>query len=271
MKNQVVRILAVSIWVLTLGVATVLAQSVTLVCKFIVGNVDRYKETSRTVMSAETMPGGSQVFTNETYSSQKAEKVNSDGGAELIRTIDSTSSTMNGKAFENPGTKGAIGFPLRVKVASTGKVLDVQSVKDSLDQTASAVLETFRSQLMSQPSFSPKPVRINDSWQDSSRITQQTQMGALTTLIKYSTTFTGSDTVSNLRVWVLKMTINLSGSIEGGGGTVDGTGEGSLYFSGEQGREIKSVLDINQTMNVNSPQGSMTMAMKTTTTRELIK
>jgi hypothetical protein len=271
MKSRVSQILTRPICILLVGTGTVYSQNITLVYKFRMSEIDRYKESSRTVMSSETMPGGSQVFTNETYTSQRVEKVNSDGSTELIRTVDSTNSTMNGMPFENPATKGALGFPLRVKVASTGKVLDVQSAKDSLDETATAVLEAFRGQLMSQPSYPQKPVNIDDGWLDSTRITQKTQMGVLTTLIKYSTTLTGSDTIAGVRVWVLKMSISLSGSIEGGAGTVDGTGEGTVYFSGDLGKEVKSILDINQSMNVNGPQGSMSMTMKTTTTRELMK
>lgn len=271
MKNSVVRILAATSSFIFLVTATLFAQDIKLSYKFKVGDVDRYRETSKTIMSAEMMPGGSQTFTNETFSTQRIDKVNPDGSAVLIRTIDSTSSTMNGQPSENPRTKGAIGFPLRVKVSSTGKVLEVLSLRDSLDEAASAVLETFRSQLMSQPSLPTKSVRVNDSWQDSSKITQQTQMGSLTTEIKYSTTLKGSDTISAVAVLVLKLRVNLAGSISGGAGTINGTGEGDVYFSGELGKEIKSALDIDQTMDVNSPQGSMTMNMKTTTTRELLK
>ena len=222
-------------------------------------------------MSSEAMPGGSQTFTNETFSTQKTDKVNSDGGAEIVRTIDSTSSTMNGKQFENPRTQGATGFPLRVKVSSTGKVLEVQAVKDSLDETSKAILEAFRSQLMSQPSFPATPVTINASWHDSTTLIQQTQMGTLTTEIKYSTALVGSDTIAGVKVRVLKMNMSLSGAIEGGAGTISGTGGGNVYFSDESGKEMKSTLDVDQTMNMNSPRGSMTMTMKTTTTRELMK
>ncbi len=156
-------------------------------------------------------------------------------------------------------------------VAPTGKVLEVASVKDSLDQAAGAVLEAFRSQLISQPGFPSKPVHINDSWLDSSEVSQQTQMGTLSTSIRYSTTLTGSDSVSGKPVWVLKMHIHLAGSIEGGAGSVDGAGDGFVYFSGDSGKEIRSHLEINQTMNVNAPQGAMSMTMKTTTARELLK
>ncbi len=217
------------------------------------------------------MPGGSQTFTNDTYSSQKIQQVGSDGSAEMLRTIDSTISIMNGQPFRNPRTQGAIGFPLKVRVASTGKVMAVQSIKDSLDEAAKAVFEALRSQLMSQPSFPARPVGINDSWQDSTKITQQTQMGPLNTVIRYSTTLTGVDTVSGIKVWALKMNISLAGGIEGGSGAVQGSGSGYVYFSTDLGKEIRSTLNIDQTMDINSPQGSMTMTMKTTTTRELIQ
>ncbi len=252
-------------------VGTLGAQNVLLAYKFKPGDRDRYKETSMMVMSSEMMPGASQIFTNETYTSQKTETVSPEGVGTIIRVIDSTTSTMNGRPFENPTTKGAIGFPLRVKVAPTGKILSVEAVNDNLDQAARAVLEAFRSQLISQPGFPTTPVRPGDVWQDSSQVTQQTQMGMLTTSIRYSTTLAGTDSVAQLPVWVLKMSINLSGSIEGGAGTVEGKGEGDVYFSNDLGREVKSILVINQAMKVNSPQGSMTMTMKTTTTREIMR
>ncbi|HTP13222.1 MAG TPA: hypothetical protein VMM37_06310, partial [Bacteroidota bacterium] len=91
------------------------------------------------------------------------------------------------------------------------------------------------------------------------------------TSIRYSTTLAGSDTVSGKPVWVLRTHIRLVGSIEGGAGTVDGNGDGFVYFSGVLGKEIRSSLEINQTMNVNSPQGAVSMTMKTTTTRELLR
>lgn len=246
------------------------AQNIILKYKFTPGGLDRYKETSQMVMSSEMMPGGHQTFINESYISQKTESVNADGVGMILRVIDSTNSTMNGQPFENPATRGALGFPLRVRVAPTGRVLDVESLKDNLDQAARAVLEAFRSQLVSQPSFPPGSVRLKDSWQDSSEVTQQTQMGTLATSIRYSTTLTGSDSVSGRLVWVLKTHIRLIGSIEGGVGSVDGTGDGYVYFSGDLGKEIRSSLEINQTLNVNSPQGAVSMTMKTTTTRELL-
>ena len=222
-------------------------------------------------MSAEMMPGGSQTFTNETCSTQRIDKVNPDGSAELIRTIDSTNSTMNGQPFENPRASSAIGFPLRVKLSPTGKVFAVLSLKDSLDEAATMIFEAFRSQLMSQPGLPAKPVRMNESWQDSSRMTQQTQIGSLTTEIKYVTILKGTDTISAAPVLVLNMKMSLSGSISGGAGTINGTGDGVTYFSRDLGKEIRSVLNIDQTMDMNSPQGSMTMNMKTTTTKELLR
>ncbi|HEY6951205.1 MAG TPA: hypothetical protein VI758_02290, partial [Bacteroidota bacterium] len=178
-KNQlIVPFLFLSVLFL---VATASAQDVRLAYKFTVGEVNRYKETTQNEITSDMMPGGGQKVFNEMYTTQKTVKLNTDGSAELIHTIDSVNTTVNGQVYDNPQTKGLIGLPMRITVAATGKVLDVQPVNDSVDAATKQAVDVLRKQLMAQTGYPPRTVRINESWDDSINVSQETQMGALTT------------------------------------------------------------------------------------------
>jgi len=112
---------------------------------------------------------------------------------------------------------------------------------------------------------------MNAPWQDSVSFSQPTQMGAINTTIRYSTSLTGSDTVSDTDVKVLERTIDLSGELGQGAGTLKGNGKGNIYFSDVIGKEIMSTMTIEQTLDVTTAQGPVSMSMKISTRRELLK
>ncbi|HEY6953134.1 MAG TPA: hypothetical protein VI758_12070, partial [Bacteroidota bacterium] len=88
---------------------------------------------------------------------------------------------------------------------------------------------------------------------------------------RYTTRVAGSDTVLNTVVRVMDRAVRITGAIEGGNGSLKGGGNGRTYFSTVLGKEIRSTMNMDQTMDMNTPQGPFSMKMKVSTSRELMK
>ena len=271
MKHRPVRTLGTLICALLLWTSVLAAQAVRLEYKFNTGDVNRYKETTQNDMTSDMMPAGGQKVFNEMYTTQKVDKVNADGSAELIQTIDSVNTLFNGQPFSNPQTSSLVGLPIRVSMATTGKVLDARPMSDTADATVIQAVDILRKQLMTQPSYPATAIKMDETWADSATFSQATQMGTITTNIRYSTKLTGSDRKLDTDVKVLERTIDVSGDLSGGAGSLKGNGKGNIYFSDFLGKEIMSTMAIEQTMDMVTPQGPFSMKMKISTKRELLK
>ncbi len=271
MKSQSNRITTLLCCALALCTTILTAQEVQLVYKFKVGDLNRYKETTHNDMTSEMMPGGGQKVFNETYTTQKVDKVNADGSAEIIQTIDSATTTLNGQPFSNPQTAALVGLRVRISVATTGKVLDARPLSDTVDAATKQSVGILRQQLMTQASYPVGPVRMNEPWRDSSAFSQPTQMGTITSTIKYTTKLTGSDKVLSTDVKVLERTMDMVGELGEGTGSLKGSGKGNIYFSETLGKEIMSTMAMTQSMDMVTPQGPFSMSMKISTQRELLK
>jgi hypothetical protein len=271
MKLQPFRISAFLFCAIALSTANLIAQEVRLAHKFKVSDVNRYKETTQNDMTSDMMPGGGQKVFNETYTTQRVDKVNADGSAELIQTIDSANTTLNGQPFNNPQTAALIGLHVRINVAPTGKVLDARPMSDTVDTAVKQAVEILRQQLMTQASYPVGAVRMSESWRDSASFSQPTQMGTITSNIKYSTKLTGSDRILENDVKVLERTMDMTGELGEGAGSLKGSGKGNIYFSVALGKEIMSTMAMTQSMDMVTPQGPFSMNMKITTRRELLK
>jgi hypothetical protein len=271
MKLQTASTLGILCCALLLWTTVLNAQEVRLAYKFKMGDVNRYKETTQNDMSSDMMPAGGQKVFNEMYTTQKVDKVNTDGSAEVIQTVDSVNTLLNGQPFSNPQTMVLVGLPVRVSVAATGKVLDARPMSDTADATVSQAVGILRQQLMTQASYPATAVKSNDLWWDSATYSQATQMGTITSTIRYSTKLIGSDTVLNTDVRVLERTMDVSGELGDGAGSLKGSGKGNIYFSDVLGKEIMSTMAIEQTMDMVTAQGPFNMSMKISTKRELLK
>jgi hypothetical protein len=271
MEHRSVCTLGTLVSSLLLWTSILTAQEVRLEYKFKVGDVNRYKETTQNDMTSDMMPAGGQKVFNEMYTTQKVDKVNADGSALLIQTIDSVNTLFNGQPFSNPRTSSLVGLPIRVTMATTGKVLDAQPMSDTADATVVQAVDILRKQLMTQAGYPVTAIKMDETWQDSASLSQATQMGTITTTIRYSTKLTGSDRMLDTDVKVLERTVDLSGELGGGAGTIKGNGKGNIYFSDALGREILSTMTIDQTMDMVTPQGPFSMNMKISTKRELLK
>jgi hypothetical protein len=271
MIHRSARILGILFCFFLLWTAIGHAQQVHLVYKFKVGDINRYEETTQSDMTSDMMPAGGQKVFNEMYTTQKVETVNADGSAEIIRTIDSVNTLLNGQPFSNPQTRSLVGLPMRVTVATTGKMLDARPVRDTADATVNQAVDILRKQLLADPGYPATTIILNEPWQDSTSFSQASQMGSITTNIKYSTRLTGVDKISDIDVNVLERTVDVSGQIGDSVGTLKGNGKGNIYFSGILGKETMSTMTIDQTMNMLTPQGPFSMTMKISTKRELLK
>lgn len=271
MKNTPARF-AVTIFCCLVFVTTYLcAQEVRLQYKFKAGDISRYKETTQNDITSDMMPNGGQKVFNDMYTTLKVDTVIADGSAEIIQTIDSVNTLLNGQPFSNPQTQVLVGLPVKITMTATGKVLDAQPTGDTTNAAVKTAVGILRKQLMTQPSYPATILTLNVPWIDSTTFTQETQMGPITTNIKYLTKFTGVDTISNIAVKVLERTVGVTGDIGDRAGTLKGAGRGNILFSDILGKEIKSTMTLDESMDMVTPQGPFSMAMKISTKRELLK
>lgn len=157
-RTTTIAALCLMLW----GSQSVFTQDVKLEYKFKVGEVDRYKETSLNNMTSDMIPGG-QKISSEMYVTQKVDKVNPDGSAELLRTIDSTVTMMNDQPMQNQQVKPLIGIPLRLTIQKNGKVLDVKPVNEVTDESLSKMIDAMKKQLMVQPGFPARALKIRET------------------------------------------------------------------------------------------------------------
>lgn len=251
--------------------AVLYGQDVRLQYKFKAGDVNRYKETTQNDMTSAMMPAGGQKVFNEMYTTQIVDKVHPDGSAEVIQTIDSVNTLLNGQPFSNPQTSALVGLPVRITMAATGKMLDVQPASDTADAAMQKAVEILRQQLMNQPSYPAGTLTMNVPWLDSASFSQTTQMGLITSNIKYTTKFTGVDTIAGTNVKLLERTVDINGDIGDNAGALKGTGKGNIYFSDILGKEFMSTMTLDESIDMVTPQGPFSMAMKISTKRELLK
>ena len=252
------------------GSQSLLAQDVKLEYKFKVGDVDRYKETTLNNMTSDMIPGGQKV-SSEMYVTQKVDKVNPDGSAELLRTIDSVVTMMNDQPMPSQQVKPLIGIPLRVTIQKNGKVLDVKPVNAATDEALNKMIDAMQKQLMVQPGFPSRALKMKETWKDSSKISQETPMGTMVTDMKTTTTLIGFDKILGYDVAVLKVSVEVAGELGVGMGYINGTGRGNSFFSDVAGKEIRSFVDMEQNMDLSTPQGSTTVNMKISQKKEIIK
>lgn len=96
-------------------------------------------------------------------------------------------------------------------------------------------------------------------------------MGAMVTDLKTTTTLMGFDKILSYDVAVLKVSVEVAGELGVGMGYIKGTGRGNLFFSDVAGKEIRSFVDMEQNMDLSTPQGSTTVNMKISQKKEIIK
>lgn len=271
MNLPAVRITGIVLSSIVMFAANAYAQETRLQYKFTKGDVIRYREITQNDMSSDMMPAGGQKVYNEMFTSQTVQSVHPDGSAEIIQTIDSISTLLNGQQLSNPQTALLVHLPVRITVATTGKIRNVRPASDSADAAIKAAVEILRNQLMNQPSYPEKSVTPYVPWVDSATFSQASQMGLVQSNIKYTTMLQGVDTVAGTIVKVLERSVDVSGDIGDNAGTLKGTGTGNVYFSAELGKEIMSTMTLNQSIDMVTPQGPMSVAMKISTKRELLK
>jgi len=271
MTKQALQRMIAAFCVLSFFAVPLSAQEVRLQYKFKTGDVSRYKETTENDMTSDMMPAGGQKVFNEMYSTQRVEKVNNDGSAEVVQTIDSVNTLLNDQPFNNPQTTALVGLPVRITVAATGKMLDIRPISDSASESEKAAVEILRKQLATQPSYPATALALNVPWEDSVTFSQATQMGSITSNIRYSTKLVGEDTVASNDVKVLERSVTIAGEIGDGAGTLKGSGRGNIYFSDVLGKEIMSTMLLDESIAMDTPQGPFSMAMKVSTKKELLR
>jgi hypothetical protein len=248
------------------------SQDIRLEYKFKLGEIDRYKESTSSSMTGEGLPGGTRKSVTEMFVSQMTDKINPDGSAEIIRTIDSATTTLDEKPIPNPPqTKALIGLPMKVILTKYGKVLDVSAGKDITDELTKQIVEGSRKQLLASSGFPSKALKLKESWKDSAKVSMETQNGLMTTELKTTTSLIGFDKVLGYDVAVLKVAMEITGELGAGMGYIKGTGRGNTFFSDITGKEIRRFIDMDQTVDMNTPQGSMTLTIKASQKKELIK
>jgi hypothetical protein len=97
---------------------------------------------------------------------------------------------------------------------------------------------------MVQPGFPARPPRMTVTCKDSSKISQETQMGTMVTDLKTTTTLMGLDKILGYDVAVLKVSVAVAGELGVGMGYIKETGRGNSFFSDVAGKEIRSFVDM---------------------------
>ncbi len=259
--------LVVLLLVLAVGVS---AQEVSLIYKYKKGETVRTKELMTQSMTSEAM-GGGQTVKSTRYTKMVVNSVGADGTVEVVRSTDSSSMTLNDKPFNNPQASMSEKVAFKLKFDQYGKVLDASPVEPPTDAVGKQMTDAMAQQFKNSPGLPAKKVKIGDSWNDEMTNNQPTPSGTLTTTIKLTTTFDKLDKVNGTDVAVLKVTGTISGELGAGMGTITGTVSGSRHFAYKIGQELQSVMEMDQTMDITTPQGNMTMQTKMKQERERIK
>jgi hypothetical protein len=246
------------------------AQEVGLSYKYKKGETIRMKELTTQAVSAEAM-GGTQVIRNTRYTKMVVGAVTADGTAEVIRSTDSSAMTRNDQPFSNAQASASEKVAFKLTLDKYGKVLDAAPVEAPTEAVAKQMTDAMAQQFKNSPAFPAKKLKIGDSWNDEMTNNQATPSGTLTTTIKMTTTLEKLDKLNGTDVAVLKVSGSISGELGAGMGTITGSVTGSRYFAYKLGHELQSVTEMNQTMDITTPQGNMVMETKLKQERERIK
>ncbi|MEK6649618.1 MAG: hypothetical protein AABY75_01445 [Bacteroidota bacterium] len=262
------RILAFLLSFVVVGAA---AQELSLTYSFKKGETIRTKETMTQAVTAEGMPGGGQMVKNVRYTSTAVNAVTKDGTADLVRSTDSSAMTLNEKPFTNPQASMAEKIAFRLKMDKYGKVLEAGPAEEPKDAVAKQLSDAMALQFKNSPGFPSRKVKVGEAWDDEVTNNQPTPNGVLTITVKTKTTVEKVDKMDGVDVAVLQMTGTLSGELGAGMGTITGAVKGTRYFAYKSGYELRSVIETDQTMDVQTPQGNMMMQTKMHQEKERMK
>lgn len=246
------------------------AQEITLSYKYAKGDVYRYKEVITQSSAAEGMPAGGQMLKITRHSKSVVEAADK-GTATLLQSTDSSTALMNDKPFSNPQMAGMEKMAFRVTVDATGKVLSAVPAEEQKDDAGKKIAAARAAQLKNDTGFPVKAVKAGESWNNETVQNQDTQMGKLTITTKSTTTYNGMETLNGLEVAVLSVTGTLSGEIGAGMGVITGKITGKRYFAVKEGYEVKMTAEVDQNMDIQTPQGNMMVQQKMTQQKERIK
>jgi hypothetical protein len=246
------------------------AQTVSLTYKFKKGETVRTKELMTQAMTSEAM-GGGQTVKNVRYTKMVVKDIAADGIVTVVRSTDSSTMTLNDKPFNNPQASKSEKVAFQLKIDPYGKITDAAPVEPPTDAVGKQMTDAMAEQFKSSPGLPSHPVKIGESWNDEMTNNQPTPSGTLTTTIKLTTTFEKLDKLKGTDVAVLKITGTITGELGAGMGTITGTVTGSRHFAHKLGQELQSVMEMDQTMDITTPQGNMTMQTKMKQERERIK
>lgn len=260
------RILALLL-TLALGAS---AQEVALSYRYKQGETVRTKELTTNVVTSEAM-GGTQVIKNTRYTKMVFGTVSADGTAEVVRSTDSSSMTRNDQPFVSQQASASEKIAFKLTIDRTGKVIDAAPVEPPTDAMSKQLTDAMAQQFKGNPGLPTKKVKVGESWNDEVTNNQPTPSGTLTTTIKMTTTLDKLDKLNGTDVAVLKISGSLSGELGAGMGTITGTVSGVRHFAYKLGHELKSVLEMSQTMDIATPQGNMVMETKLKQERERTK
>jgi hypothetical protein len=159
----------------------------------------------------------------------------------------------------------------KLKMDKYGKVLDAGPAEEPKDAVAKQLADAMGLQFKNSPGLPARKVKVGEAWDDVMTNNQPTPSGVLTITIKTKTTFEKVDKIDGVDVAVLQVTGTLSGELGAGMGTITGAVKGTRYFAYKSGFEFKSVIDTDQTMDIQTPQGNMMMQTKMHQEKERMK
>lgn len=246
------------------------AQEVSLSYKYKKGETIRTKELTTQAVTAEAM-GGTQVIKNTRYTKMVVGAVTADGTAEVVRSTDSSAMTRNDQPFTSPQASASEKVAFKLTLDKYGKVLEAVPVEAPTDAVGKQMTDAMSQQFKNSPAFPAKKLKIGDSWNDEMTNNQPTPSGTLTTTIKLTTTLEKFDKLNGIDVAVLKVSGSITGELGAGMGTITGTVNGVRQFAHKLGHELQSVTEMNQTMDIATPQGNMVMETKLKQERERLK
>lgn len=247
------------------------AQEVSLRYSFKKGETIHTKETMVQTVSSEAMPGGGQVVKSTRYTSLTVNKVEGNGNVELVRSTDSSTMTLNDKPFTNPQASMAEKVAFRITMDRSGKVLEAAPVEAPTDPMGKQMTDAMAAGFKNAPGFPGKPVKVGESWNDEMVTNQPTQSGMLTINMKMKTKLERLTKQDGIDVAIMQVTGTLNGELGAGMGTITGSVTGTRTFAYKAGYEMGSVLDTDQTMDFQTPQGNMMMQTKMKQVKERMK
>lgn len=246
------------------------AQEVSLTYRFKKGETIRTRELTTQVVTSEAM-GGTQTIKNTRYSKMVVGNVSAEGTAEVVRSTDSSSMTRNDQPFSSPQASASEKVAFKLTIDKYGKVVDASPVEAPTDAISQQMTAAMAQQFKNSPGFPAKKLKAGDSWNDEMTNNQPTPSGTLTTTIKLTTTLEKFDKLNGTDVAVMKVSGTVNGELGAGMGTITGTVTGSRHFAYKLGYELQSLTEMDQTMDIATPQGNMVMETKLRQEKERMK